>query len=158
MPTSHPQSPDSLDLIQQKPVLSEQNIDEASDSTAGKPTPVAILTRRHQQATGWLTLVLILFLASHWILEFRRRGKMINVERPFESKPIQLLIDLNSAEWPELTLLPDVSETMARRIVEFRDTNGRFESIDQLQQVSGIGPVTYARVKRYLSPVSQPTR
>jgi len=158
MPTSHPQSSDSRDLIQQQ-VSSAQSTDGNSDAADNiSPTPVTILTRRHQQAAGWLTLVLILFLGSHLMLEFRRRGKMINAERPFESNPIQLLIDLNSAEWPELTLLPDVSETMARRIVEFRDTNGRFESIDQLQQVSGIGPVTYARVKRYLSPVSHPTR
>jgi competence protein ComEA len=35
----------------------------------------------------------------------------------------------------------------AQRIVEWRSTHGRFDSVDQLQDVDGIGPTRFARLK-----------
>ncbi|NDF42146.1 MAG: helix-hairpin-helix domain-containing protein, partial [Actinobacteria bacterium] len=36
---------------------------------------------------------------------------------------------------------------IARRIVEFRKSNGQFISIEDLQKVTGIGAKTFARIK-----------
>lgn len=51
-------------------------------------------------------------------------------------------IDLNTADAAELETLPRVGPALAQRIVEWRQRNGRFSSVDQLLDVSGIGQKT----------------
>jgi len=50
------------------------------------------------------------------------------------------VISINDATAEELTALPGVGETLATRIVEFRAANGRFERIEDLDAVEGVGP------------------
>lgn len=57
------------------------------------------------------------------------------------------LIDLNSATPAELELLPRIGPALAGRIVQDRETNGPFKSLDDLQRVKGIGPITVQRLK-----------
>lgn len=49
-------------------------------------------------------------------------------------------LDLNTASAEELTLLPGIGPALAKHIVELRRARGRFESLDDLRQVSGLGP------------------
>jgi competence protein ComEA len=49
--------------------------------------------------------------------------------------------------------LPDVGETLARRIIESRDAAGPFGDHDDLLRVRGIGPRTLERLKPYLLPM-----
>jgi competence protein ComEA len=56
------------------------------------------------------------------------------------------LINLNSASSAELESLPGIGPVLAAAIVEWRTQNGGFTSIDQLEQVSGIGPATFAEI------------
>lgn len=58
-------------------------------------------------------------------------------------------IDLNSADEARLDLLPGIGPSLARRIVENRRRFGFFDSIDNLQRVSGIGPRTIERFRPY---------
>jgi competence protein ComEA len=51
-------------------------------------------------------------------------------------------ININTATAAELDALPGVGEVIAQRIVDYRTTNGPFRSVDDLLDVSGIGPVT----------------
>lgn len=48
-------------------------------------------------------------------------------------------VDLNSADEGELDSLPGVGPVLASRIVQWRTTNGRFTSVDDLGEVTGIG-------------------
>ena len=59
-------------------------------------------------------------------------------------------IDLNSADEAQLDLLPGIGPSLARRIVENRSRVGLFDSIDNLQRVSGIGPRTIERFRQYV--------
>jgi competence ComEA-like helix-hairpin-helix protein len=43
--------------------------------------------------------------------------------------------------------LPGVGEALARRIVDYRLEHGPFRAVDELRQVSGIGPVTLERLR-----------
>lgn len=49
------------------------------------------------------------------------------------------LIDINTADQTALETLPRIGPALAQRIIEWRETNGRFGSVDDLLAVSGIG-------------------
>ena len=55
-------------------------------------------------------------------------------------QPVRL--DLNTADMAALEALPGIGPATARRIVEYRETHGPFRSVDQLDDVSGIGAAT----------------
>ncbi len=56
------------------------------------------------------------------------------------------LVDVNHAGAPELDELPGIGPVLARRIVEHREKNGPFRSIEELRAVRGIGPSLIARL------------
>lgn len=55
-------------------------------------------------------------------------------------------ISLNTATAQELTTLTGVGEKTAQAIIAYRDAHGGFTSIDELQQVKGIGPAKFATI------------
>jgi competence protein ComEA len=55
-------------------------------------------------------------------------------------------LDLNAATETDLDGLPGVGPVLAGRIVAWRQEHGRFASVDQLREVSGIGERTFARL------------
>ncbi|MBV8459782.1 MAG: helix-hairpin-helix domain-containing protein [Candidatus Eremiobacteraeota bacterium] len=59
-------------------------------------------------------------------------------------------LDINTATETELTQLPGVGPGLARRIVEYRTANGPFQTVDDLQNVSGIGPSKFDRMAPYI--------
>lgn len=56
--------------------------------------------------------------------------------------PGALHIDINRAGASELEKLPRIGPKTAERILAFRDAYGTFRSVNDLQQVKGIGPKT----------------
>lgn len=56
-------------------------------------------------------------------------------------------INLNLATEADLDSLPGVGPVMAGRIIAWRDSNQRFHSIEELQEVPGIGPKVFANIK-----------
>jgi competence protein ComEA len=58
-------------------------------------------------------------------------------------------IDLNVATTAELCVLPGLGPMLAQRIVEDRNSHGRFASVDDLDRVTGIGPAIVERLREY---------
>ncbi|WP_393916151.1 helix-hairpin-helix domain-containing protein [Halostreptopolyspora alba] len=56
------------------------------------------------------------------------------------------LVDLNTASPERLEELPGVGPVLAERIVEHRTTNGGFSSVEELNDVNGIGEVRFAEL------------
>lgn len=56
-------------------------------------------------------------------------------------------VNLNTATEAELDGLPGVGPVTAASIVEYRKKNGRFDSVDQLAQIEGIGPSRLSKLR-----------
>ena len=64
-----------------------------------------------------------------------------------ESPASAELIDINTASQAELETLPGIGPTSAQKIIDYREQNGPFITTEDVINVSGIGPVTYDRIK-----------
>ena len=57
------------------------------------------------------------------------------------------LVNVNTATVEELETLPGIGEVLAATIVQYREEHGPFTSVDQLEDVSGIGEVTLEELR-----------
>jgi len=56
-------------------------------------------------------------------------------------------ININTASKQELTRLPGIGPLLAQRIIEYREAHGRFEAIEELMSVKGIGHKIFEKIK-----------
>ena len=57
------------------------------------------------------------------------------------------LININTADETELQKIKGVGSAIAKRIIDFREQNGNFESIEDIKKVRGIGEKTFEKMK-----------
>jgi len=60
-------------------------------------------------------------------------------------------ISINSATKEQLLLLPGIGESIAERIIAYREEYGFFQSLDELKNVKGIGEVKFKKLEMYVS-------
>jgi competence protein ComEA len=60
-------------------------------------------------------------------------------------------IQVNQAPVHDLAIVPGISDSLARRIVESRTSNGPFKTWSDLRRVKGIGPKKVTSLRSYLS-------
>ena len=61
------------------------------------------------------------------------------------------LLDLNTATEAQLHTLPGIGEVLARRIVDYREMNGPFASVEELTAVEGIGNALLYRLRELVT-------
>ncbi|TCC51416.1 ComEA family DNA-binding protein [Kribbella capetownensis] len=59
-------------------------------------------------------------------------------------------VNLNTADLTQLDTLPGVGPVLAQRILDYRTQNGPFATIDQLQEVPGVGPKKFDSLKSHV--------
>lgn len=60
-------------------------------------------------------------------------------------------VNINLADSAALQSLPGIGPSLAQRILEYRQTNGRFAQIEDIMEVSGIGPATFAKIQELIT-------
>ena len=60
-------------------------------------------------------------------------------------------VNINTANFSELKTVQGIGESTANAIIEYRSKNGRFESIDDIKNVSGIGDSKFEKMKEYIT-------
>ena len=71
-----------------------------------------------------------------------------NVTQGDDEKSIK--VNLNTATLEKLMMLPGVGESTAQKIIEYRNKNKKFKTIDELKSVSGIGDAKFNSLKDYI--------
>ncbi len=60
-------------------------------------------------------------------------------------------ININKATATELTSVPGIGESTAQKIIAYREENGKFKTIEDIKNVSGIGDSKYNSMKDSIS-------
>jgi competence protein ComEA len=70
-----------------------------------------------------------------------------------------LTVDVNRANQRDFERLPGIGPVLARRIVEYRESRGAFQDIEQLRRVKGIGKKTFEGIRAFVAvPPTSVTR
>ncbi|RIK33565.1 MAG: hypothetical protein DCC52_02925 [Chloroflexi bacterium] len=77
------------------------------------------------------------------------RVSTVSVMPPAETPRAKL--NLNTATLAELDALPGVGETLAQRILDYRQQNGAFKTIEDLKNVKGIGDKLFDDLKELVT-------
>jgi len=86
-------------------------------------------------------------------------GKNDNVFESTSSKPIAesngfnniKTVNINTATQTELETLPGIGPSTALKIINYRNENGKFKSIEDIKNVSGIGDSKFDTLKKYIT-------
>ena len=110
----------------------------------------------------FIVLLVGLFLGRNMTKAYVPLDQALNTEPQSDSEPTvnnDGKLDINTATRQQLQMLPGVGEVLAQRIIDYREENGDFESIEELMNVSGIGEAKFTAIKPRIkvSVVTEPT-
>ncbi|MDK2562822.1 helix-hairpin-helix domain-containing protein [Romboutsia sedimentorum] len=77
--------------------------------------------------------------------------KDIDESKSVESKSEDSKININTANIQELDELPGVGEATANKIISYRDEKGKFNNIEEIKNVNGIGDKKYEDIKEMIN-------
>ena len=107
--------------------------------------------QKRDQATIAMLLTIAILVIVWKYPSFYQSGEMIDIETE-PKREYQFTIDINSAEWSEIALVPGIGQELATRIENYRTEIGGYSNWDQLRNVEGIGPGKLKALRKYLLP------
>lgn len=112
----------------------------------------AILPVRSQPILAACVVLGLACLGGWFIRGGGLSGGLVDYDQPPPATKV-FMVDINHASVIELSPLPGLGEITAQKIVEHRETKGRFASHDDLLDVPGIGPSTLEAMRPHLRPI-----
>lgn len=100
----------------------------------------------------FIVLFLIAFLvAGSAITLYRKSNSVVDVKiRAFDYEDLSgsvKKININNADESVLMRLPGVGKALAGRIVEYRNRQGNFRSIEEIKKIKGVKESLFVRIK-----------
>ena len=145
--------PDNIDLPQTHSFERPENPagpDVATSAATAESENILGFRPQDRRVMTVLMSVLLLWLTVEWIVAATRRPDPLLLQRGPEF-PAHFRVDVNDSIWVDWMQLEGIGPSLAQRIVTDRDINGRFNSIDDVGRVSGIGPKSLARLRPWLT-------
>lgn len=68
----------------------------------------------------------------------------------YERLLLGMKIDINNASFKDLVSIDGIGESIAGMIIDYRIRNGRFERIDDLKKIKGIGKNNLSRIAKFI--------
>ena len=89
--------------------------------------------------------------SRRWLRAFVLALPLALATVPLAASALTGVVNVNTANAEELSLLPGVGPARARAIIELRQQRGGFKRVEDLLEVKGIGEASLAKLKPYLA-------
>ena len=70
-----------------------------------------------------------------------------SIEAEESTQTTSKVVNINKANQEELMTLPGIGESTAQKIIDYRKENGKFQTIEDIKNVSGIGDSKFNQIK-----------
>ena len=74
-------------------------------------------------------------------------GQSVITNEEKEENGQETKVNINTANKEKLETLPGIGETTAQKIIDYREANGKFKTIEEIKNVSGIGDAKFDNLK-----------
>lgn len=81
--------------------------------------------------------------------QLNKNGSVTNLSENKEADVAK--VNINTATESELTTIPGIGKVKAKSIIEYREQNGNFKSIDELKEINGFGAKTIEKLSSHLT-------
>lgn len=92
----------------------------------------------------------LLVLFNVYDIAFDKTDKAAYTQEDIENVQVDM-VNINTADMYALCTLPGVGESTAQKIIDYREANGKFKSIEEIQNVDGIGQRTYIEMQSMIT-------
>lgn len=87
---------------------------------------------------------------KEYIREDAGEGVIISTATQEEGEEKQTKVNINTANLEKLQTLPGIGESTAKKIIEYREKNGKFQTIEDIKNVTGIGDSKFNNIKELI--------
>ena len=84
-------------------------------------------------------------IIEHYITQDSGKGVIVSEDKSSEN--LSFVININTANETELEQLPGIGASIAGRIIDYRNKNGKFKAIEDIKNVTGIGETKFEKIK-----------
>ncbi|MGE3062361.1 MAG: ComEA family DNA-binding protein [bacterium] len=91
-----------------------------------------------------------LFLTGAAILITLISSAEAGKQRPLQSVIKDVKVDINNAQIEDLMRIPGIGEKKARDIIDYREKEGIFMSVEEIMNIKGIKKTTFEKIKEHI--------
>lgn len=91
--------------------------------------------------------------AEVFLINQEEKSEMVRVEsfdEAIELAEAPIIVNINTAGTDELSLLPGIGEAKAQKIIEYRNEQGSFGTVEDIMLVPGIKEGVFAKIKEFI--------